>query len=282
MADYASDITFTCPNCEENVEILVPIPEPNWAEDKAIDRMTQDEVEVECPECGETYEANVTNWDGHVEMEFTGFPNLAVSCSQGYDRALDFDEDWWLNVPATPEIIFRQSMREADRLLEESGSEHVTNTMNRMVFVHHFSALEAYLSDTLFNAVKSSHRALVNIVSKDVDLKESKIALIEIIEDPGLVMNMVANHLKSQIYHNFSKLSVLFKLSLGVNIFPDEAVKLRLYKGLPVRHDCVHRNGRTKDGVEHSGLSKAYLRELAQDMERLVDHIEASLNKTPT
>ncbi len=47
-----------------------------------------------------------------------------------------------------------------------------------------------------------------------------------------------------------------------------------LHRAIIVRHDCVHRNGKTKDGKEHV-LDESKVKDLLSEASKLVAWIEA-------
>ena len=45
-----------------------------------------------------------------------------------------------------------------------------------------------------------------------------------------------------------------------------------------LRHDCVHRNGLTTDGIRLTVFTKSYVEEIAEVMRSLVDRIEREIH----
>ena len=276
MADYSTDIGFNCPECGNLVEITVPVSPPNWGEDKAIDRMVQEEIDLACPHCDAFLEVDVINRDNQVEMTFRGYPGVVITCSQGSDRAPDPD-DYWNDIPDGPDGIFKDSLADALRLLDQHGHDWQPSTVNRMVFVHAFGALEAYLGDTLLNYINANDDALIRTLEQDKDLKSEKLTLVEVLTDEDVVFKRVALHLKAILYHNLAKVQALYRIAARIDIFPDEAIKDRLFTALPLRHDCVHRNGTDKDGASRDEVTRGYVRQFASDITALVNHIEGEI-----
>ncbi len=56
---------------------------------------------------------------------------------------------------------------------------------------------------------------------------------------------MVREYLVNIIYHNLSKVQNLYKTVLEIK-FPNNLSPI--YKAISIRHDIVHRNGKSKDG----------------------------------
>lgn len=174
MLQYVSEIKFACPKCTAIVECEVAVPEPDWAEDKARDRMVQDDITIECPNCNSAFEVDVANSDGEIYMEFPEHGENAISCSSGRHVGEIDDMDFWDSIPDSPYDILRDSISSALQLLAKNGDSIYVSVLNRMVFVHCFGALEAYLADTLINTVRSDPSSLANLLDGDKDLKDKK------------------------------------------------------------------------------------------------------------
>jgi hypothetical protein len=52
----------------------------------------------------------------------------------------------------------------------------------------------------------------------------------------------------------------------------------KLFKAIIYRHDCVHRNGLTTDGIRLTVFTKSYVEEIAEVMRSLVDRIEREIH----
>lgn len=280
MLQYVSEVKFACPKCADNVECEVAVPEPDWSEDKARDRMVQDEITLECTNCSNSFEVDVTNSDGNIYMEFSEYSGHAINCSNGRHIGEMDDMDFWDNIPDSPAAILKDSLADALELLEKHDNTSYTPVLYRMVFVHCFGALEAYLADTLISFVRSDNKPLVKLLVGDRELKDKKISLKEILENPDIVIREVVEHLRSIMYHNLSKVDVLYRISCGFGVFPDDETRKRLNTNVPVRHDCVHRNGCDKDGNLRTEVTKDYVNAVAADIIKLVDHIEHQIAST--
>ena len=278
MADYSCDIEYVCPSCREAVADTVLVSEPNWSEDRAEDRYINEDDEIACPECEAAFVVHIGNRDGEVDMVFAEHPGNLISCSMGGHRAPDRDEqDYWDEAAEIPAYSFKGSVNDALDLLHTHGTDWCTSTVNRMVFIHCFAALEAYLGDKLVNHIKSDADALLRIVTQDKDLKDRKLSLVSVLEDGDIVFKEVTSHLRGVLYHNLPKVQVLYRIAAKFNIFPNDGVRKSLFEALPLRHDCVHRNGRDKDGIERDRLTRKYVSDVAANMRGLVDHIEKQL-----
>ena len=274
MFEYVSDVKFLCPVCTDYIKCEVAVPEPDWSEDRARDRMAHDEITLECPNCGGSFEVDVTNSDGNIDMDFSEYDTHTINCSYGYHKGDIDDMDFWSSIPDSPADILKDSLSDALKLLEKHGETTYMPVLIRMVFVHCFGALEAYLADTLINAVRSDNKSLARLLEGDKDLKDKKISLREVMEHQDIVIREAIDHLRSIMYHNLAKVDVLYKITCGFSVFPDDEVRKRLNKNVPVRHDCVHRNGCDKEGNLRAELTKEYVVAVSEVIIILVDDIE--------
>jgi hypothetical protein len=69
----------------------------------------------------------------------------------------------------------------------------------------------------------------------------------------------------------------MYRDTLGISFPPDMG---ELHKALIVRHDCVHRNGKTKDEKEHV-LYESHIGNLLSEADKLVRWIEAGGKEPP-
>jgi len=67
--------------------------------------------------------------------------------------------------------------------------------INRMAYSSMISAMEAYLSDTLINAVTSRRSVLGRLISTDSDLQKRTITLEEIFKNPNVASVIATEHL---------------------------------------------------------------------------------------
>lgn len=199
-----------------------------------------------------------------------------------FDYGLEHEEpepDDWLSYPppSNPYEIFIESHNQAGRLLTEYGQTCGNSLLNRMVFSHQITALEAYLGDTLINEVMKNKAALLGIIDAD-DLKDKKFTLASIANSPNLVRETVQTVLRDILYHNLSKVNFLYKAAFNVDILTLTNKKPSLFRAIELRHDCVHRNGFDKEGNEHKIFTKNLVQETAEVIRNFVDSIEESIH----
>ncbi|WP_245478270.1 MULTISPECIES: hypothetical protein [unclassified Mesorhizobium] len=167
-------------------------------------------------------------------------------------------------------------------LLADHGGYHGDHLVNRMIFSHQVTALEAYLGDTLLNEVMGDKAAMQRLIDQDEDLGKKKFTLSEVSKEPALVERRVREHLRSVMYHNLKKVDVLYNIALGVRILDLASDKASLFKAVLLRHDCVHRNGFDKEGKEIDVFTKAFVQETADLIKIFVEEIQNAVQGRPS
>jgi len=200
------------------------------------------------------------------------------------DYGLEHDEpepDDWLDyeAPSNPYQVFMNSYHHTGDLLADHGGTRGDHVVNRMIFSHQITALEAYLGDTLLNEVMRDRAAIQRLIDQDDDLKKEKFTLSEISNDPGLVERKVREHVRSVMYHNLKKVDVLYSIALGMRILSLATDKPSLFKAVLLRHDCVHRNGFDKDGKEIDVFTKSFVQETADLIKAFVEDIQKAVER---
>lgn len=198
---------------------------------------------------------------------------------EDFDYGLEHEEpepDEWVDydVPSNPFSIFMDSYRQTSLLLVDHGKDDGRDLVNRLVFSHLVTALEAYLGDTLINAVAGDADAMQRLIDGDDELSKGKFTLAEIRKDPDLVERRVREYLRAILYHNLAKVDVLYNIALSIRILNLTSNKDDLFKAVKLRHDCVHRNGFDKNGNELVVFTKTFVSETANVIRSFVETIE--------
>lgn len=279
MARYEAEIRFECPVCREGVQDEIVVPETHWLGDHADDRFAEDDADTECNSCKTVFTLHVQNSDGTIAAEVLDYGAVKVWCSSAYMTVPDL-ADWDdLDIPEQPGDSLSNTLTDVRQVLVAVTGSAFTSTVHRMAFIQQFAALEAYLSDMLIGQVLERPALLQKSTEKIVDLKDTKLSLSEYLADPDVVKRRVTAHLRELLYHNFSKIGSIYRATLGFGLFPDKDVQDRMFKALPLRHDCVHRNGKDKDGNERWEVNDGFVKQVEDDMRAMLRHIEAEVGK---
>ena len=187
-----------------------------------------------------------------------------------YDDYLLFD----LNDRDQPTNSFSKRMGEIDQITHLSSrpdANSVAPLLIQMAFSSIIFAIEAYLAETVSFWVKNDETALRGAVSKI--FKGEKISLSNIFELMDSIKVDELKHLNNQVWHRLDVLKPVIESSLDIDLPDIEA----LMKAIEVRHDIVHRSGKTKDGDDVIITSKE-VQDLKIKAEEFVNAIEAELN----
>lgn len=74
------------------------------------------------------------------------------------------------------------------------------------------------------------------------------------------------------IYHNLPKVKSMYKDTLGIDIGNNGTP----YKSVLIRHDLVHRNGKTKEGNEVI-IDKISIDNLINDIKTIIEQIDEKI-----
>lgn len=219
-----------------------------------------------------------------------GAENYPYGNVSGHELVEDFDyglehkepdPNEWLDydVPANPFTIFMATYHQTGDLLADHGNTHGSYLVNRLVFSHQITALEAYLGDTLLKAVAEDADALQRLIDGDDDLSREKFTLADIQKEPGLVERKVREHLRAILYHNLARVDALYNIALGIRILNLTTDKENIFKAVKLRHDCVHRNGFDKDGNELTVFTQCFVGETGDLIRSFVENVESAVQQ---
>ena len=146
----------------------------------------------------------------------------------------------------------------------------------KMIYVHAVTLLESFLGDTLKSLVISDDKYLTNIVSKVPELKETKKSLEDILAKGDIVVDHVLKWMSTISFHNIPKVIRIYDSALGMTIKTDQR---KLGEVIAVRHDIVHRNGRTvEDNIIN--INRALVENAIDVIDDFANVIQTHIQKT--
>ncbi len=281
-AESSFEAQWECPNCDHPNETYFEIPTIDMTSDYARDYHGSDTAEWECEECAHTIEGLITNGSNGVGFEFLDNEGERIHIEAETPRDDDYHDyfDEWepLWTPSeSPDDVYKVTLDGMRNLIgNESPSEHDDQLLNRLIFSQIITALEAYLADSLINLVKGDKEIQKKLFAHDQELKKVKFTGIEILENPDLPEKALIQHLQKLSFHNFPTIDKLFKTAIGTSIFVDDMQRDLLNAARIHRHDCVHRNGKTKEGEKLKIFDNAYILSIANSADSLVRHMQGN------
>jgi hypothetical protein len=142
--------------------------------------------------------------------------------------------------------------------------------LNRLLYANVITALEAFLSDFFQTAVGKHPELRRKFVETNPKFNKQRFSLSKVFEEHDRIAATVGDFLVKVLWHNLAVVKKMFADTLGIK-FPNEMDGL--IKAVLTRHDLVHRNGRKKEGGEHS-ITLDQVDELLKEAETLVSDIE--------
>ncbi|MBT2246322.1 hypothetical protein JQK15_22710 [Sphingobium sp. BHU LFT2] len=278
--DFESFIIFTCPTCKAEEKNTIPVPAAEWDAEADAARLVERESEYICGNCLHTHPLIVRNLNQRITVKLVAAPLVDVKASKAFwseeadatgTRPWEAPEDKAFN-------IFHTTHGDAMEVLESPHAEFFEDILSRMTFIQLFAALEAFLTDTLLSRALKSDEILSRLLAGVKDLQAIKVPLSDILADPDIVRHRVSGTIHEMSFHNLVKTDVIYNVAFGFSIFPDEKYKHSLLQFIPIRHDCVHRNGKTEDGKAREEVDYSFVRRVAGAFDIMVRHIESELN----
>jgi hypothetical protein len=141
---------------------------------------------------------------------------------------------------------FQESLTSIESLIQINLDDaNLQTTLNRLLFANIVTSMETYLSDAFINTVSENSVYTRKFMETTPAFNEKKYKLSDIytwLEDTKLA---VRQYLTDIVYHNIFIVRNMYKCTLDID-FPDDMETIR--KAVMLRHDIVHRNGKTKIG----------------------------------
>ncbi|NTE84821.1 hypothetical protein G6M12_25025 [Agrobacterium tumefaciens] len=278
MQTFQSHVSFKCPACLKVSSGPVPIPEPDWSSaESSSDLNSEGNIYVECTECREDFPGYVHNYAGNVQISLDDYPDLRIDA----DNAFYSPEDWpEPEVPDDPWSIFDGLRSEVSVLLRDHGSHYGGALINRMLFASLIGGLEAFLSDTLLNALAERKEAQLRLVKHDKEVLAMKFTAAEVLENPDIVIETLTSHLRDISFHKLPRINALYRAALDIDFFAlvgNDAVAF-LNRAVALRHHVVHRNGRDKEGNHLEDFTPDYVKSVLDVVSNLVEKIDEAVN----
>jgi hypothetical protein len=274
--EFESFITFTCPICDSANQDVISVPRENWEGDTFEDRIAESEQTYTCSRCMIPLKLLVKNLGNRIVVNIIDYPEVKVIASQAYwsEEAEATGIAPWQIPETEPYNIFNDTMRDVLEVIQSSHADFFGKTLPRMAFVQQFSAVEAYLSDTLLRRVMEDDAVMHRMLAGVNDLRDIKLPLAEVLANPDIGKQTVAAKINKMMFHNFLKVDAIWNKAFGFSIFRDDGTRERILAFVKIRHDCVHRNGKSEDGKERAEVNFDFVREVAHYFELTVLHIE--------
>src|SRR5208283_3803688 len=124
-------------------------------------------------------------------------------------------------------------------------------------------------------------KALRKFVKTFPTFKKEVLKLSDIFEKSDSLEHRVRVTLLGEVvWHRLINISKMFKDTFDVD-FPKDEDMADLLRSIDIRHDLIHRSGRTKDAVEHS-ITTGGIEKLVGEADKLIILIDGQEDKFRT
>ena len=194
-----------------------------------------------------------------------------------------------LNIELNRNTIFKTFEENINKIIEvnnklsEDSSED--NLVTYLLYANVITSLETYLADIFINTIFQNTLYLKKFVETYPKFKGKenahKFELCEIFTKYNKIEEIVTDEILGIIYHNLHTIKPMFKDTFGVQFL--EEMK-DISKAIQIRHDIVHRNGKTKINKdtkvssEHK-IGKEEIKKLIAVTTKFVSNIDEQMMK---
>ncbi|WP_080602595.1 HEPN/Toprim-associated domain-containing protein [Aeromonas hydrophila] len=172
------------------------------------------------------------------------------------------------------ETKFHEHFRKSIDDLIELNKGKRNPVLQRMIFSSVITTMEAYLSDTMKKNVLNRHAIKRRFVGSLDKFIKNKIQASTVFSFMDSLDQKITEEIDSISFHNVDVVTGLYKNVLLCK-FPEDKVS-DLKKYVELRHDIVHRNGKSKDGTV-TNISKKDIEELINLVSDVVSHIDKQI-----
>ncbi|HAJ5592316.1 TPA: hypothetical protein HMV87_22485 [Escherichia coli] len=169
-----------------------------------------------------------------------------------YDEYQDFlsdmameeyeNEKWLKQHPHTE--IYKIAINLLEQIKEE-GKQSTSEVFIKMKIAHIVTIMENCLSEMIKSVVLSHNRYVENAIRNINELKAKNISLSELINKESNANKYVQEYLSDILYHRIQLVVEIYKAVLQPKQYPRFPLK-NINELMKLRHDIVHRNGKTK------------------------------------
>ncbi len=248
---YCIAIRFECPYCHQEVlSGYVPLHGANYAAKNSSESYICEDYDATCDNCEEQYYFSVCvgKEDGYIQFdESDGITNVRIDVisHEEYDQ---YHREQFDAISANTHLFqtFRSSVDNLQKLNEVNlNSSELNSILKRQIYTGIVAAMETFLSDAMINITLSDNHLIRNFTENYPEFAKQKFELKEIFTEYNKLHQTIKGVLLDTIYHDLRKVREMYRSTFKID-FPDIAEPI---KCVLIRHDIVHRNGKSKDGI---------------------------------
>lgn len=196
----------------------------------------------------------------------------------------------WAPIPSEDDYLVEEILKISDyyhnftdgilgieRLLKADIDKSVEINFHRLLYANVISALEVFLSNAFIGTVMRDEALKRRFFETTKFFQDKKIPHAEVFKAYDNVDDEIIDFLSRISWHNIEKAIPLYRKTLDIN-FPKKLSQIK--SAVLIRHDIVHRNGKTKEDEEHI-IVKSDVETLIKSAEGLARHIDTQLKSKP-
>jgi HEPN domain-containing protein len=169
-------------------------------------------------------------------------------------------------------LRFAEALEGIELLLATECDILVRKPFFRLLYANVITAIETFLFDFFYSALKSDKNIFRKFIQENEDFKKKKIAFSDVISEYEKLEKTVQEFLTGISWHNIPRIRPLYKNILNLE-FEEDMVSDLIF-AVTVRHDIVHRNGRSKQENIELKIEKNDVETLIELARKFVNRID--------
>lgn len=171
--------------------------------------------------------------------------------------------------------IFNKDLSELGNMLAANSSMAANPTYLKMVLAHAVTILETYLEDVVKSLIISNDSYLQNTIKNVKPFSDTSFKLSEISIEKDGIKKFVIGKLSDNLYHDIPKVLKILSGVIGKKI--EISIK-DVCRVTVIRHDIVHRNGKSKAG-KHIEITHSFVLESLASIKSFARNLRANLSQ---
>ncbi len=184
-----------------------------------------------------------------------------------------------------PKDNYQTSIKYVEDILKlavQNKDANVKEYLFRMLYGNVITAMETYLSSTIIQLLRNNEQLKWQFVEK-FDWGPESFSLNKIKKEYEEIDIRIITKLGELLYHNLSAITNIYKKTLNIDVFSKKEDMSTLCKAVVIRHDIVHRNGRTpidkkKRSSKHI-IGELEIRELIKAVNKMTKNIQQQIKE---
>jgi hypothetical protein len=270
-------IKFPCTFCD-NPRIIspeIPILYPDILSGNKSNSFKINEEELECDHCNHIYLIKLhASWDkAFIEVEEVEGEDISIEEIPDHLGLNYFDQQ----VEGTNKHKIYQNFVATIINLEKLNNididKELKSILNAQVYIAAVTTLETFLSDMFINLTLNDEEYLKNFIKTFPEFKNTQVGLNTVFDHYENRSTIARTAMYKIIYHNLRIVREMYRNTFNIE-FPDIG---KISKCINIRHDLVHRSGKTQTG-DSIGLNKAMVSDTLNDIRDFVFELATKLN----